>query len=223
MMTPAEREAWLKEREAYLTASDVAAVMGLNPHKNAKRVWKEKVERLHADIDHLPVVAAGRHLEAGIVAWHAEDRGLTARTGFPLTPHPTCTALAATPDAVCTDNQGREWVTEVKNVRHDKHEVDWAQSWACDDLDNRPLQFFPRCADRSIRVDTLTAPRYYLVQLQAQMACLGIPRGRIVVCFGGQNRVDLDYEMAPRFVERMLSAVTDFWATVLVARELKGL
>jgi hypothetical protein len=49
----------------------------------------------------------------------------------------------------------------------------------------------------------LRAPVYYWTQLQAQLSCLGLELGRIVVAFG-QARADLDYHLDTSFESRML-------------------
>ncbi len=219
MMTPTERDAWLAERMKYTTASDVAAVMGLNKHSSRKKVFEAKVHGKVDNIDFLPVVMAGKYLEDGILQWHLAHRGFTGQGGYGLTPHNTCEALAATPDAIVTDTQGREWVTEIKNVGADK----WRDAWAEPNPLTRPDEVWLH-APKYLGMDKakLFAPVYYWTQLQAQMACLGIDRGRIVVCFGGQARADLDYSADLTFRARMLQEVSEFWATVVAAREMLG-
>lgn len=98
-----ERSAWLAERGAYITASDVAAVLGLNSSRSRKRVIDEKAGLKAAeelDEELLPQVAAGRHLEAGIALWFLSEtpHGEAVANGNNLIVSPSLPCLAATPD-----------------------------------------------------------------------------------------------------------------------------
>ena len=249
MQSKAEREAWLAERRNFITASDVAAAMGLNPHKSPKRLLKDKVTGASDDIDRLPAVMCGKHLEPGIFSWHCAHRYFEGRlweqeltawsedgpgpgyvsriTPGGLVRHPTSRVLAATPDGITIDERGLAWATEVKCVKWDKYKFDWTKTWRGRSTDgewsNIPLGTVFHGTDKDIDAATLRAPVYYWTQLQAQMSCLGIPRGRIVVAFGGQNRVDLDYVLDTAFEQRMLSELDKFWAQVEAARLLEGM
>ena len=237
-MTPTEREAWLAARMKYLTASDIGPVLGLSPHKTRTKVFREKVGiDPAADIDRLPVVMAGKFLEGCIFGWHKshrefagylwEDRAEDVHPEWTidagLVRHPTAAHLAATPDGITVTREGREWLTEVKNVKHDKHTTDWAKTWRSGSSTNIPDNVVVH-ADRYLGIDPakLRAPVYYWAQLQAQMSATGIPRGRVVVAFGGQARADLDYQLDVSFERHMIETTRRFWAEVVAARDLRG-
>lgn len=98
-----ERIAWLAQRTAYITASDVAAVLGLNASRSRKRVVDEKAgRRAVEDLDEglLPQVAAGRHLESGIATWFLSEtpHGEAHANGDHLIVSSVLPCLAATPD-----------------------------------------------------------------------------------------------------------------------------
>lgn len=239
MKTPEERAAWLAERRNFVTASDVAAVMGLSPHKSRKNVYKDKVYGSTNDIDRLPMVMAGKYNESGILAWHLAHRNFEGYgwesgddrrdmlpaidrvTSSGLVLHPESRVLAATPDAIVWSEPSRLWVTEIKNVDKDKAFTDWVKPWhrweSTTAPDNTVLHAMPY---QKIDKGSLAAPAYYWVQLQAQMACLNIIQGRIVVQFGGNARADLDYHLDVPFISRMLKELDEFWREVLTAREL---
>jgi hypothetical protein len=244
MQTEEERAAWLLEREEFVTASDVAAVMGLSPHKSRKQVFNAKVHRTPGpDIDRLPMVMAGKHFEAGVLSWHLAHRGFDGElwaehiaalehsvtqpeyfsriTPSGLVKHPTCEALAATPDAiVVTPGNGKVWGTEIKYVDRDKHASDWAHTWKSGQSTTIPDARVVHCMKyQKIDEDALRAPVYYWTQLQAQLSCLRLEHGRIIVAFG-QARADLDYHLDTSFESRMLLELSKFWAEVEAAREL---
>lgn len=100
-----ERADWLEARKQYLTASDVAALCGLNSSKRASQVIKEKsglVAAEELDEGLLAQVPAGRHLESGIAAWFLAETPHTEAigNGNNLIVSPTVPYLAATPDFI---------------------------------------------------------------------------------------------------------------------------
>lgn len=98
----ADRQLWLEQRHNYLTASDVAAVLGLDKSRTARDVLRTKCLPPVEDekLSGLPMIAAGRHMEAGVLAWFAEDHPTMRVVACQqLTVSPTLPCLAATPDA----------------------------------------------------------------------------------------------------------------------------
>lgn len=100
-----DREAWLAARKSFLTASEVAAVLGLVPGRGkvvrAKAGTETTAELLEEGPDELAQVAAGRHLERGVFEWFAaETPHVEAEMCGSLIASPTVRGLAATPDAV---------------------------------------------------------------------------------------------------------------------------
>ena len=247
MKSAEEHAAWLAERNNFCTASDVAAVLGLSPHKTRTQVFKQKSQNLPGpNIDRVPAVMAGKHFESGVLSWHLAHRDLegvgwneyvndgiiqeegnepsfaSRVTDTGLVRHPSCAALAATPDALVWGPDQVVHVTEIKYVDRDKHKTDWAQPWVMTPTGstNKPTTVILHAAKwQGIDPSRLFAPVYYWVQLQAQMACLNIEYGRIVVAFG-QARADLDYPLDRAFESYMIREVARFWAEVVAAREL---
>lgn len=100
-----ERAEWLEQRKKYLTASDVAALCGLNSSKRPSEVINEKAGLKAAEeLDEylLTQVPAGRHLEAGIATWFLEEtpHSTAFGNGNNLLVSPVVPYLAATPDWV---------------------------------------------------------------------------------------------------------------------------
>jgi hypothetical protein len=200
-------------------------VLQVSPHKSRNKLFNEKVHGDSTNIDGISYVMAGQHLEAGILGWHCAHRGFD----FPgpwdqgLVPSPSCPHLAATPDAVVFDKANVPWVTEIKNVGLVKVADDWQRNDGVYGATTAPVETFVHATKRAIPDKAkLRAPLHYWVQLQVQMHCLGIPRGRIVVCFGGQHRADLDYTLHEGFVSRMILEVGKFWEQIEAGRELRN-
>jgi hypothetical protein len=101
-----DRETWLQARKRHLTASEVAAVLGLAPGRGkvvrAKAGTETAAELLEEGPDDLAQVAAGRHLERGVFEWFkSETPHVQAEMcGWLLWSPKTHPGLAATPDAI---------------------------------------------------------------------------------------------------------------------------
>ncbi len=93
---------WLKARHTLLTASDVAAVLHLDPNKSALSVWKEKTQPLKKT---QPNFHMQRGIELEPVARRAYERfeGVAVHTSG-LQVHPTIKWLGASPDGLVHEN-----------------------------------------------------------------------------------------------------------------------
>lgn len=212
-----DKAAWLAERKKFLTASDVAAVMGLDPHKKRDAVLRLKAGIDQAkDIERIPAVAAGRHLEAGILAWFAEDHqdiySRVAQNGHVLRQSKLLPVLAATVDGYASpvSSLKQDDLVEVKCV-----DKPWAQ-----DGRGAPTPLSVRNVGRAAAGDA--APLKYWVQLQVQLHCCGLRYGWLTGLQGAHSRADRLYELDTAFEARMLDAVRDFWQEVLALKALEG-
>jgi YqaJ-like viral recombinase domain len=224
-----DRTAWLKARESVLTASDVAAVMGLDPNKSRRKVLELKTGQRGPDgIDRIPAVAAGRHLESGILAWFAEDHPEYSAVGTPgnvapdagwvvlcergdgqqLVRSPVLECLAATPDGV---------LRSAATARLDAVEVKCCEkSWAAGAW--RPKSLATLNRGRNASGDCV--PQAYWIQLQVQMHCLGLTHGWLTGLQGAHSRADRYFALDKEFEARMLTEVAKFWAEVEAFRSL---
>jgi predicted phage-related endonuclease len=127
------RESWLALRQRDITASDVAAVLGLHPDRTIAKVWARKCELIPEESPseffeyRLALEAAGIDwLQRKRPAWEIRRGGVYLRD-------PNA-RLGATPDAVAID-PSREGigVIEVKSVVRHVFERDWKQFVTQDD------------------------------------------------------------------------------------------
>jgi putative phage-type endonuclease len=93
------KDEWLKERRKYLTASDVAAVLGLSKYKTPEQVWLEKTGKVTDEIEDNDFMRDGRDLEPMVAARYQEETGRELKANlYELHPCPKNSFLAATPD-----------------------------------------------------------------------------------------------------------------------------
>jgi predicted phage-related endonuclease len=129
----ASREEWLEWRQADITASDVAPVLGLHPDWTIAKVWAEKTG-LIAPTPPSEFLEYRLSLEAAAIDWLQRKRPTwEIRRGGVYLRDPEL-RLGATPDAVAVDPE-REGigVLECKSVVRYVFDADWKQRGVADD------------------------------------------------------------------------------------------
>ncbi len=124
-----DRPAWLEARRGYITASEMAAILGFDDRKSAFQVFAEKISPLKPDsADFMSPIFWGKTLEQPILRAAAEHYGwLNYRPGGALLVSRRHTSLAATLDAeaVIENQQGIvEGKTTSYFMRRDWNEED---------------------------------------------------------------------------------------------------
>ena len=136
------------DRTKYVGASEVGAILGLNPHSSAFEVWTRKVGVADPVADNA-AMERGRFLESGILNWAGHKLGATKiEAGIPLDQPalavPGCAFLAVRPDgALLVDGTWRGVECKTSRVAQD-----WGEA-GTDDL-----------------------PAWYLAQVQAQLCAM---------------------------------------------------
>ena len=186
-----KRAAWLAERRNGVGASEVAAILGVDPRRGALSVYADKVAGKDSE-DDSSWLAFGRDVEGAIAKAYARTTG---REIIDLDPHeivrhPDLPILGATPDrrvigsnAYPSPVPDEHGVLELKAVGfHAKHQ------WSAEP----PLQ--------------------YVIQVQVQMACMKLRWGSIGALMGGiQIAEPVDLTPDAEFMAAVLEAVERFW------------
>lgn len=190
-----DRASWLQLRLQDLTASDIAAVVGLDPYRSPLRVYAEKTGLIAGAADN-DIMRRGRWLEPAVIeavreehpAWEVRRAGVYLRN--------PAIRMGATPDAVAIDPE-REGIgcVQCKVVSRPVFERDWPDGRA-------PLKF---------EIQTL-AEAMLLDAAWAVVAALVI----------GTYSADLVIHEVPRHAgaeARIHDTVLDFWAAVDEGRQ----
>ena len=178
-------EEQLAIRSRLITASDAAAVAGLNPYRTAMDVWMEKTGAT-------PRQASSRAMEAGneieplLAKWYEKDHGVTLIPGTTLV-HPTL-PIGATPDFLV----GRERNVEMKNVG-----ARAAQQWGEPSAGEAPEHYI---AQVHIQVFTLKA-----------LDALDTTDSHIFAYFGGADRRTYPIAYDPEFAALLVDECARFW------------
>jgi len=132
-----------------VTASKVAAILGLSPWDSPRTTWhKMRGDLPSEDGNNADAKSRGHYLEGGVLAWWADRHGLAAGDPIHLTQQPRLTLSnwgAATPDAMgMDDGHGNAFVMDAKTAAS-------ADDWGTPGTDE--------------------APAYYAAQAMWQLAC----------------------------------------------------
>lgn len=186
-----EREAWLEERSAELVvgSSDAAAILGLSRWETAHTLALRKLGRLAAAED-TPLLRLGRLVEPAVAELYTEQTGRKAgRPACRTYRNPERPWQVASPDFLVEGDGAEEGALEVKLV----NPWDWRE-WGEPGTDQ--------------------VPEAYLVQVQHQMAVLGLPWCDLAPLVWGQRlrvyrvrRHDLLIERITRAEEAWLDLV----------------
>lgn len=211
--------AWLAARSGVLTASDVAAVMGLDPHKSRNKVLAGK-RATASDTFVTSAMRGGQFLEPGVFGWYLDDiRRHNAEMGLPPPDGNTCRhpggasmlvtmdghRLGASPDGLVVDC-GVPHLVEIKVTNPDR----WDDSWGV-----RAVKT-PRAWRRYSSVESPAygkCPLKHWVQLQTQMLVTGVSSG-VIVGNCGTRRLDYPFRADPAFQRSILEACDEFWRDV---------
>ena len=240
VVTAPDRESWLDARRRYLTASDVAAVLGLHPFKSRAKVVAEKQAGLAGGdrpwTFESSAMRAGQYLEAPVMQWWADDqrmanvrnpdkyplrlvsagvvRGLMGESLLVSHPDPGL-RLAASPDGVLLWERGDRFaeLVEVK-VHGPKQWANWVGAWSPKQVRAAVvLGLEPSAIEEEGEVADWPCPIQHWVQLQTQLLCTGVGSGWVVGNCGSERR-EHHFEADYGFHERVVAAAREFWAEV---------
>lgn len=185
-----DRDAWLEARKQYITASDVAALLGENKHKSREQVIAEKLGLSRDEPDHDARVrmALGTHCEPGIADTAREVFGWDLQKHGVLTADLVEPRLAATPDYFLVSPWGTVNV-QIKLTRaYHRGKSGWCVKGP---------------------------PLHYQIQVQAEMACMELQHSVLLVCHAGELSLRSYY--VPRHeatIARIRAEVAKAWKEI---------
>ncbi len=196
-----KREQWLAQRRDYVTASDVAAILGEDPRRGALAVYASKVGNFEVE-ETLPM-RRGRRFEAAIGDEYEDQTGRPV-VGVPeheLCLHPTIPWLAATldrkllateeaPDPFGVVDVGPQAVSRARAPLQIKMALGSASEWK----DEPPLG--------------------YAIQVTIEMACAGSTWGALCGMVGPGPLKTFDLPRNDRFLDVALPKLEEFWLRV---------
>lgn len=176
-------------RRTGIGASEVAAVLGLPSFRSPLDVWLSKTEGTEA-AETFDLVR-GQVLESAVASLYEHETGIALDPGGESVAHPLCPILRATCDrfARLEPRHPVELKTVRGSMRHEFGEP------GTDDV-----------------------PAQYLVQVQAQMACVGAGRAELAALVAGDELRIYCFTRDAELESQMLEAVSRWWRDYVVTR-----
>lgn len=94
-MSEAKREEWLARRQSVIGASEIAALVGMNPYQTPIDIYLSKINPAYTDN---PNMKMGRRLEPVILDMYSDETGQPVAPNSELLIHPTIPSIGCTPD-----------------------------------------------------------------------------------------------------------------------------
>lgn len=187
-----DRAQWLAWRSQDLTASDIAAAVGLDPYKTPLKLYAEKTGQLMPDPDNASM-RRGRWLEAAVLSAIREENPLWEVRPANVYLRDPQLRFGATPDALAVTDQPGLTNVQCKVVSRPVYERDWA--------DGPPLGYVLQTLAEGMLLDAAQSLLAALVidTYSASLELHPVPR----------------HEAAEARVRRI---VADFWANVASGR-----
>jgi putative phage-type endonuclease len=197
------RDAWLRERRRFITASDVASILGVNPWSNPLAVYGSKVKGV--ELRETGPMRRGRRLEPAIADEYSELTGRPVRRPgsrpWVLHVHPDIPWLASSLDRLIADSPAYpapagaagEAPLEIKTAGT-------TEGWECS----------PACQPGCIEEH---APLYYELQLQVQIACSSAAWGSFAALLGLDAEAPVIRDRRPHHAvfQAIVPRLEEFW------------
>lgn len=188
-ITTESRDAWLAERKKAIGASEVAAVLGVDPHKSAAALFWEKSGLVEPDnLDGIEFIEWGTELQPVVGAVFGRRTGRLVK---------------AEPDHTVRRSIVHPWLAAS---------LDFEQ-----EADGRPGPGALEIKTSGEFMRKMWAdgpPLHYQVQLQAQLCVCGLQWGTIAVLMGGNRLMHWDFDRNESFIEAMVIRTREFWSCV---------
>ena len=115
IIRPKNHEEWLKAREDGIGASEVSAIVGLNPWETPFSLWLKKTHQAPPTEEN-DAMRRGHYLEDAVVQWWMHETGeqvIKASAADIIYVHPDYPFMRVTPDRIV---KGRKKILEVKST-----------------------------------------------------------------------------------------------------------
>lgn len=179
-----DEQEWLAARKNFITASDVAVILGHHPHKSALTLYNEKIGLIEPDdVSNNEPVKWGRRLEPIIADAYAEEtgRGLIDPGRFTLLRSKKYPWLAATLDRLVIIPDGPTGALEIKST----------SAFLSKEWEGEP-------------------PEVAQIQLQCQLLVTGLSLGSLAALAGGNRFFWMDQQANVGFAQLVVEKTGEF-------------
>ncbi len=189
---------WKRARENSIGASEVAAVLGLNPYKSAYTLWAEKTGRIAPMVNNI-ATRCGHALEGLATELYEEHTGerLFNPGDYTIFYDATMPFLSCTPDRIVIE-------------RH-HYDAEGVATGMYYDAIQRPVELKSIGERMAARMKEGEVQNAHLVQLQAQIAVLGTAAGDLACLIANRDFQVFPFERHDRLIRGIRTKVSEFW------------
>jgi putative phage-type endonuclease len=193
LLPETDRETWFEERRKGVTATDIAAISGLNPWKTIYDVFLDKLDLVEPTPDN-PAMKRGRRMEPVLAEDYAEmtgsilmSPGLIVNWDRPL--------MRGTPDRLILDSKGEAYkVLEIKTAG-----IRQMSRWGEPGTDDIPDE--------------------YICQVQWYMGITGLPEADVIVSIAGEMPQIYTVIRNDEMIEALYQRAETFWNDHVLTKE----
>lgn len=173
-----DRETWLAQRRQRMGATDVSAILGINPYRTAYEVWLDKTDRLERwsgnDATYLGNILEPALLDEAERLWGKMDRNVVAIC--------STAPIASTLDGYLLDHNQPVEIKTAGLFNAFKEAEGWGEA------------------------NSDEVPDAYLCQVQTQMLCSNTESAKLLALIAGRGLVEyeinVDHDVCNMIVER---------------------
>lgn len=194
------REQWLEEKRKCIGASDVAPILGFDPHRTAHDVWLQKV--MGYDYSDNRQMWFGREVEDIVARWYETERGVKIfdHGSTYIQYHDEYPWLGVTLDRY----QAKESLRSAGDM------MQW--------FDDGPVEIKTASGSQAGRWGENRVPIENEIQLQTQIEVCGNDHGTAVALLWGNQLVWRDIGHDKAFMNATIPILESFWFDHVVAR-----
>lgn len=175
------------DRKGFIGASEVSAILGLNPFCTALNLWALKTGKLEKPEEATEGQEWGKRLERVVSHKFAEKHNVKLIAYKKRFVHPTMSFFSCELDNIIASTTE---IVEIKTV----NAFDWKKWDKPDEL-----------------------PAYVIVQVMAQMGLTGRTKAWVAVLCGGQKYIEKEVSFDAELWSKIEQAVKDFWENFVIA------